>query len=106
MKKIIKKLLMLLGYNVNKIKPSKSDNGLDKRPIGSMRCLLEDLKQRGLNCNTILDIGANRTNWSRMAKNIYPNANFCLIEPQIEMQIDLDKFCEEFDGSIHFFSRC
>jgi hypothetical protein len=41
-----------------------------------------------------------------MAKNIYPNANFCLIEPQIEMQIDLDKFCEEFDGSIHFFSRC
>jgi FkbM family methyltransferase len=108
MKKIIKSILRSTGYEITKVNPVnskfRSDIGSDKRPIGSMKFLLEDLKQRGLNCNTILDIGANHANWSRMAKKIYPDANFCLIEPQIEMKVELDKFCSEFDNSIYFLA--
>ncbi len=39
-----------------------------------------------------------------MAKKIYPEANFVLIEPQIEMKDDLERFCEEFKGSVYFLA--
>jgi len=74
------------------------------RPVGNFKFLLEDLKARGLTCQTILDVGANRTMWSRMAKKIYPEANFVLIEPQIEMKDDLEQFCREFKGSVYFLA--
>lgn len=76
--------------------------GSDKRPVGRMDYLLEDLKKRGLECNSILDIGANRTSWSRMAKNVFPTANFCLIEPQVEMKSHLELFCQQFANSCYF----
>jgi FkbM family methyltransferase len=34
-----------------------------------------------------------------MAKHVYPNADFCLIEPQEEMKKDLENFCHEYPGS-------
>jgi FkbM family methyltransferase len=39
-----------------------------------------------------------------MAKEVYPEANFVLIEPQIEMKEDLERFCEEFKGSVYFLA--
>jgi len=102
MKNLIKKIINLIGYEVRKIDLSYLEIGSDKRPVGSFKFLLEDIKHRGLNCKTILDIGANRANWSRLAKEIYPEASFCLIEPQIEMKDDLEKFCKEFPDSIYF----
>lgn len=105
MKKFIKSILRSIGYDITKVNSkNRSVIGSDKRPVGSMKFLLEDLKQRGLNCNTILDIGANNSDWSRMAKKIYPNANFCLIEPQIEKKAELDKFCRDFDNSTYFLA--
>lgn len=49
MKNIIKKLLNLSGYEIRKIYDKKDYNnnveiGSDKRPVGSMNMLLEDLK--------------------------------------------------------------
>lgn len=108
MKKVIKRILNSIGYEIRKVNQNNSNpklySGLDKRPVGSMKFLLEDMKHRGLNCKTILDVGANRTIWSRMAKEIYPDAKFCLIEPQIEMKVELDKFCDEFDNSTYFLA--
>jgi FkbM family methyltransferase len=105
MKRIIKRILRSTGYEITKANSNiRSGIGSDKRPVGSMKFLLEDLKQRGLNCNTILDIGANNASWSRMAKKIYPDASFCLIEPQIEMEDSLYGFCREFDDSIYFLA--
>ncbi len=106
-KKIIKKLINLSGYQLSKIDSLKYDNnliGTDKRPIGNMKMLLEDLKKRGLKCKTILDIGANNTEYSRMAKKVFPNADFCLVEPQIEMKEHLEDFCKEFKGSVYFLA--
>jgi FkbM family methyltransferase len=53
--------------------------------IGDMNKLLEDLKIRGLKCDSILDVGANRCEWSNTAFRFYPHAHFYLIEPQLEM---------------------
>jgi len=60
--------------------------------VGKMDFLLEDLKKRGLNCKTILDVGANRTQWSRMARQIFHASKSCLIEPQIEMRDQIGCF--------------
>jgi FkbM family methyltransferase len=105
MKQLIKKLIKSTGYEIRKANSlSSAKIGSDKRPVGSMKLLLEDLKQRGLICKTILDIGANSASWSRMAKEVFPEANFCLIEPQIEMKGYLDQFCRDFEKSIYFLA--
>lgn len=108
MKKIIGKLanrmLQPLGYEIvsTHYKNTILAPGSPKRPVGKMDLLLEDLKVRGLNCRTILDVGANKTNWCRKAKKVYPVANLCLIEPQVEMKERLENFCAEFPGSVYF----
>lgn len=100
MKKTIKRILDLCGYEIHRTRRLRAEIGSDLRPVGRMDYLLEDLQRRGLRCRTIIDVGANTTSWSRMAKRIYSEANFCLIEPQVEMQQYLDQFCQEFDGSV------
>lgn len=104
MKRIIKKIFKLSGYEIRKLQSKIVDIGSDQRPIGRMDLLLEDLKKRGLICQSILDVGANSTDWSRMAKKIFPSAAFCLIEPQVEMQQELEIFCNEFENSIYFLA--
>jgi len=88
-----------------------SENSADKnipvkvnRPVGEIHSFLEDIKQRGLNCKYILDVGANITEWSNMAKVIFPEAVFYLIEPLVELQSYLDKFCVNSPGSKYFLS--
>ena len=102
MKNAIRKLFNALGYELRKVAPFPP--AAQQRPVGDMQKLLEDLKSRGLNCKSILDVGANRGDWSRMAKVIYPDAKFCLIEPQQEMEEDLKSFCNSAANSIYIMS--
>jgi len=74
------------------------------RPVGIIQTFLEDIKIRGMNCKYILDVGANVTDWSKMAKAIFPEAVFFLIEPLVELQSYLDRFCVDSPGSKYFLS--
>jgi FkbM family methyltransferase len=104
MKSFIKKIFYYLGYEITKLKGFSNFTSPNKRPVGRMDTILEDLKIRGLNCKSILDVGANSTNWSRLANNIFPNAHFYLIEPQIEMEKYLKSFTDEFVHSVYFLN--
>ena len=108
MRKIIKQLFRLSGFELNRINREESLSvltpGSVARPIGSMQFLLEDLRFRGLRCNSIIDVGANRTNWSKKAVAVYPEATFCLIEPQIEMEPYLVQFCNNHLGSTYLLA--
>ncbi len=103
MKYLLNKILNFFGYEIkradNEVQP-----GSMKRKVGAMNLILEDLKARGLNCKSILDIGANETQWSRMAKKVFPSSHFYLIEPQSEMKESLEKFCQDFKNSKHFLN--
>jgi FkbM family methyltransferase len=106
-KQLLKGALNKLGYELKKVKSvnfkdARNSIRIDKRPIGRMDSLLEDLKSRGFDCKSILDIGANNTNWSIMARNIFPNAHFYLVEPQTEMEYHLKKFAEETATAFYF----
>jgi FkbM family methyltransferase len=96
MKKYIKQILHSMGYTLIPYKP-ESPQGSSERPIGNIKTFLEDIKARGFNPGSILDIGANQGDWTRMAKAVFPNASFFLMEPQQEMRDPLNQLCSEFE---------
>lgn len=109
MKNLLKSLIKTTGYEIRKtnytpVVKDDSENaiGSDRRPVGIFNLFLEDIKQRGLHCKSILDVGANQANWSRMAKNIFPNSSIYLIEPQVELKDKLEEFCKEY-ANAHYF---
>jgi FkbM family methyltransferase len=101
-KNLLKKAFRLTGHELRKIKSKFNYPGSCHRPVGGMVYLIEDLKARGLKCENILDVGANRTNWSIDVQKIYPSASFYLIEPQIEMEPHLNEFCDKYKGSSYY----
>jgi len=63
------------------------------RPVGEVRSFLEDIRARGFVPRGILDIGANRGDWTKMALEVYPAAQSVLVEPQDEMEPYLQSLC-------------
>jgi FkbM family methyltransferase len=60
-----------------------------------MRELLEDVRARGFVPRGIIDVGANRGEWTRMALAVFPGAHVIMIEPQAEMVASLETLCRE-----------
>jgi len=85
---IVKHTLARLGFEVRRVRSYEQT-----QPLGDMRTFLTSLRDRGLRCNVVLDVGANRGDWTRLARSIFPDARFVLIEPQHEMARYLDALC-------------
>lgn len=98
--KLIKNILRKLGFEIRRIDPFPIGSAM--RPVGDMKRLLQDLKYRGLDCKSIIDVGAHVGSWSSMAHEIFPSAKFCLIEPQIVLEDIIKDFCSRVKGSIYF----
>lgn len=81
---------------------AQSPVGCNRRPVGQLKPLLEDLKFRGLACGAMMDVGANSGLWSRVAKEVFPEAGISLIEPRAEMKPDLERFCAAHPDSRYF----
>ncbi|MBS1516792.1 MAG: FkbM family methyltransferase [Bacteroidetes bacterium] len=67
-----------------------------------MLTLLKDLYDRDFRPVSIMDIGANNGAWSKMAKKVFRDSVFYMIEPLEEMEKDLAAFCSENPGSKYF----
>jgi FkbM family methyltransferase len=93
-KSIIKYLLRSVGVELRRA--HNSHPGSEHRPIGFFEAFLEDIAARGFKPRFVLDVGANRGKWTRMAKRVFPRATYLLIEPQPEMRPYLDSLCSEF----------
>ena len=66
-----------------------------KLPKGDLVSTLYNFSQRGFSPKRIIDIGANRGKWSRHAMLVFPDAEYLMLEPQIEMKPHLDKLCNK-----------
>lgn len=87
-KKIIQKIAHQLGYHV-----------LSKGHIaGDMILFLEGLQKRGFNPMNILDLGAHKAEWAKLAAEYFPKAKYFLLEPQIEMKPFIDAFLQTHQG--------
>jgi len=82
--KMIKKLFNAFGLEITRKWNS---------PVGEMESFLNDIKKRGLKCNYILDIGAYKGKFSKLAISVYPESAIYLIEPLKEMKHALEGFC-------------
>lgn len=73
-----------------------------KLQVGNLWQFLTSITHRGFKCSNVLDVGANKGEWSTLVKKIFPDANMFMIEPLAEMEDNLKKFCIENPGSRYF----
>jgi FkbM family methyltransferase len=66
--------------------------------IGNIVGFLADIRARGFMPRGIMDVGANRGDWTRLALSMFPDASVIMIEPQDEMQPYLCKLCSSVSG--------
>ncbi len=97
-KRQMKILLERFGYDLVRSRRSPPP-GSPMRETGQMNALLEDLSFRRFCPSSVIDVGANRGEWSALASKSFPGATFFLIEPQVEMEADLQAFCASHPGS-------
>lgn len=93
----VKSSLASVGVEIRRVR-SRAQVG----SIGTMLPLLEHVRAVGLEPRGILDVGANRGDWSRLAHSLFPMARLVLVEPQHEMAGYLDTFCSQVDGAQWF----
>ena len=72
--------------------------GIDRSTHGTKH-FFNKLARQGFDPHIIVDVGANYGGWSRVAKSVFKDARFFLIEPQAEMRPFLDRFCRQTPGS-------
>ena len=97
MKALIKKTLKSFGFEIKRVHKDGSESlpGSVARPVGNVKMFLEDIRARGFCPRGIIDVGANRGNWTRMALSVFPETCVIMIEPQEEMQYVLSQLCAE-----------
>jgi len=100
MKRIIRRALRSLGYELNRVSIEREVilPASPRRPIGHILMFLEDVRARGFEPRGLIDVGANQGGWTRMALSVFPAAEVIMIEPQQEMRPFLDKLCAERQG--------
>lgn len=88
-KKIIVKIIHSLGYDIMKISKDYNLNflGLNNLPIKS-----------------IIDIGANRGQFSKEAIKAFPNAHIYCFEPGKKAYLDLKKWADTQNGKVSVFN--
>jgi FkbM family methyltransferase len=92
MKQLVQKLFGKLGYSIRRTSTLHGHNpGSITRPIGVLDLFLEDIRARGFMPRGIIDVGAHRGDWTRLALSIFPKTPVIMIEPQDEMEVILSE---------------
>lgn len=97
-KRLLKRLLRLLGYEVRRHVPTPAP-ATATRPVGNLDSFLEDLRARGFAPRGMVDVGANRGEWTQWAWAVYPGVPSLMIEPQAEFRESLERIAESVPGS-------
>lgn len=89
-KKLIKKFLKKFGFKIQRIgTPQQSI----KKPVDfTMLAALQRCYNRGLEINTVIDVGASNGSWSKICMQVFPEAKYLLVEAQEGHKGGLEKF--------------
>lgn len=68
------------------------------RPFADMRTLLFFLREREFVPGFAVDVGAHRGHWTEMLKEVFPDTEVLMIEPQPELAGALDEVCSRLPG--------
>lgn len=99
MKKVIRSIFNLIGLQVSRRQaPGRTyDYFRNEMMIRG----LEHARQRGLEANTIIDVGAAEGSWSLSAAEYWPDADYLLFEPLEERKELLEKLSKK-NKKFHF----
>ena len=93
MKQLVQNILGHFGFAIRRTSTLHGHNpGSVTRPIGRLDLFLEDIRARGFVPRGIMDVGAHRGDWTRLALSVFPKTPVIMIEPQDEMEDGLLKF--------------
>lgn len=67
----------------------------DRLFVGSDYDVWRKLKKAGFSPNLIVDVGAAKGHWTKSVMDIYPDANFLMIDPLSENELALKKVITE-----------
>jgi len=99
LKGIIRSVFHAMGFEIHYTVPRTSPAfGAASQPVGNIENFLGDVRARGFVPRGIVDVGANRGDWTRLALKIFPEASVLMIEPQDEMQACLTELSESRPG--------
>ncbi|HTR43115.1 MAG TPA: FkbM family methyltransferase [Pseudomonadales bacterium] len=95
MKQFVQNLLAQFGYAIRRTSTLQGyAPGSATRPIAELNLFLEDLRARGFAPRGIIDVGANKGEWTRLALSIFPKTPVLMIEPQEEMETRLSELAK------------
>ena len=102
MKQAVQKILGKFGYTIRRASTLRGHNpGSVTRLIGVLELFLEDIRARGFAPRGILDVGANRGEWTQLALSVFPSVPVIMIEPQKEMEACLTQITRD-QPACHF----
>jgi FkbM family methyltransferase len=94
MRAVLQSFFSFIGIEVRRARPAVGP-GASERPIARIQSFLEDIKARGFQPRGIIDVGANRGDWTRLARAVFPGTPVLMIEPQDEMEPCLSRLAAE-----------
>ncbi len=92
-KKVLKKGFSALGYTLQK--KSSTASALPKQGPLTMQGAINRCCKRGLNVNTVIDVGASDGRWSVDCMKYLPTANYFLVEAQAGHTEGLNRFKDD-----------
>jgi FkbM family methyltransferase len=84
-KKVIRRALARFGYRLVPLESSP----LDLSGQYLTECVFSSLKDLGFAPKHIVDVGANKGDWTRTALKYFPDAAYTLVEPQNELRVHI-----------------
>jgi len=81
----VQRLARKFGYEIRRVVKTEASN-VAKLGIGEMEPFLRSVKERGFIPRGVIDVGANRGEWTRMALGIFPDTRVLMLEPQPELR--------------------
>jgi FkbM family methyltransferase len=79
MKRLVQSVLKRFGYRLSSLNTAPQAYGLD--------CFFALMKRRGFAPRHVIDVGANKGNWTRAAIKFFPDAHYSLVEPQDHLKV-------------------
>jgi FkbM family methyltransferase len=96
MKQVVQRILGRFGYALRRTSTLHGGSpGSHTRPIGEIALFLEDIRARGFAPTGIIDVGANKGAWTKIALSVFPKTPILMIEPQDEMEPILSQMLRE-----------
>jgi hypothetical protein len=87
-KRLVQATLGRFGYQIVRVDSMR-------KPGDGWRTFFSLLRQFGFDPHHLIDVGANRGNWTRVAKDFFPSAHYTLVEPQEALRVHIQDLIDD-----------